>query len=834
MDPKKPEETYKKAMKLVSRGRCRAAIVLLTNAAANGHFPSRAELANLLIWGRIDVEKDSKKAYWWLHGPGDIVIDDPDCKGMAAYCMYHDNGTKFPKTNAALVEITDNLKQIWDLIDQSCKGNSKFGFFMMGELHREARFDYFRRICHIEEDKCEALKFYGKASEMGCDLASYEAGKIYSFTQGFINLPKAINYLEIAAFQGNVKAIDYLASRHYENHEFIKFAVACQYLLPLVNLPKCRELYEAMLMGCGVPREEPLPAEKITNFKQSDYLIIDINNAAKGDNDLLLSKFLRKLYSDNPRLGGVAIGCYPSPENTFASLLDGIAELEKKLYNREGVKEGPGPDLTIANRLRDQTASILRNREEVLKQNVTDLMAIMNGTEIEREAVAKLVTDRQANLSEHEKKIYVFTADGNDELGYDSIYNAVNDAVKAGIQVISVVSCDRQEANRKYRNIREPNYKLITLTEFIKSIYPHHNFGETVLNLPEYNPSISLTEAMDVMAFDDNIKGKRNSTNRQLLSKVISHMRWKDHLNELLLENGICSTDTIRLQNYDLEVLQDCFVKDLDNDIQTIAVIEYLLQLIKTLNGEQIDDYVVDQPILAYSAKHQLWFPAKVLNVEKSGEKTTYLIQFNGLEEIYEFESKNILPINRESKYAAALGLLGADAKSAAALESSGADAKSAAALESSGADADDVPDVPLPVVGPAPAPASAPVKAARGGPAGAVVSETEGYDKTEPKVRAQADGRFSGKVTMRGSNYLQIQLDGEKTKRKYKNKDMEKIKVFKKEEKVLVSIGQNEKGEFIITNLEKNPAGGSIEDIYKKKYLKYKNKYIQLKLHFQ
>ena len=27
---------------------------------------------------------------------------------------------------------------------------------------------------------------------------------------------------------------------------------------------------------------------------------------------------------------------------------------------------------------------------------------------------------------------------------------------------------------------------------------------------------------------------------------------------------------------------------------------------------------------------------------------------------------------------------------------------------------------------------------------------------------------------------------------------------------------------------------GGSLEDIYKKKYLKYKNKYIQLKLNFQ
>ncbi len=806
-----PEEAYKKAMKLISRGRCSAAVELLTHAGTRGHFSSRAELANLLIWGRIGVEKNPAGAYYQLVGPGragPVVLDNPDCQGMAAYCMYHDYGTKVNKTDAT-------LGQIWDLIQQSCAGESKFGFFMMGELHIEARFEYFRVTFGIEEDKCKALKYYERASSMGCDLASYEAGKIYSFTQGFINLEKSMNYLEIAAFQGNPLAIDYLASRHYANRDFIKCAVACQYLLTLKKIPKGRELHEAMLMGCGVPHK-PLPASESTNFKASDCLIIDINNAAKGYNDELLFKFLKKLFDDNPRLDAVATGSEPTAENMFASLLDGIPGLEKRLYDRTGVKEGPGPDLTIAKRIHLQTAIILRNREAVSQKNVEELMAVMKGTAEQREAAAKRVAERNANLSEHQKKIYVFTADGNADLGHDSIFNAINDAVVAGIEVISVVSCDIQEASKNYRSIHRPNYKLITLTDFIKSIYPHHNFGETVLNLPEYNPSISLAESMDVMAFDDNIKGELYSSNRQLVSKVISHMRWKDDLNKLLLKNAICNADTARLKEYDKNVLEECFGEELKNEIQTIAVIEYLLQIIKTLKGEPIDDYVKDQPILAYSAIDQLWLPATVLNVNKSGEKTTYLIQFKGEEGKYEFESKNILPDNRERI--------------------------TATALAPSGADEHEEPEVLLPVVAKAVASAAAepakaaaePAKAAAAGPAGAVDVVSK-YVKTEPMVPARGDGRYSGKVKQISFNHAIIQLDGEKTLRKYtdKTKTGELLRGLKGVKKVLVTI-QYINGEYIITNVESNLAGGSIEDIYKKKYLKYKNKYIQLKLNFQ
>ncbi len=812
-----PEEAYKKAMKLISRGRCSAAVELLTYAGARGHLSSRAELANLLIWGRIGVEKNAEGAYYQLLGPGRAVMDNPDCKGMAAYCMYHDYGTKVPKTDAA-------LGQIWDLIQQSRTGNSKFGFFMMGELHIKARFEYIRVTCGIEEDVCKALEYYERASSMGCDLASYEAGKIYSFTQGFINLRKSMNYLEIAAIQGNPLAIDYLASCHYENRDFIKCAVACQYLLTLKKIPKGRELHEAMLMGCGVPHK-PLPASESTNFKANDCLIIDINNAAKGYNDELLFKFLTKLFDDNPLLDAVATGSEPTAENMFASLLERIPRLEKRLYDRTGVKEGPGPDLTMAKRIHLQTAGILRNREAVSQQNVDELMAAMNGTAEEREAAAKRVAERNANLLKQQKKIYVFTADGNADLGYDSIHNAIIHALDAGCEVISVVSCDIQKASKNYQGIRRPNYKLITLTEFIKSIYPNHNFGETVLNLPEYNPSISLAEAMDVMAFDDNIKGKIPSTNRQLLSKVISHMRWKDDLNKLLLKNAICNADTNRLQDYEKEDLVSCFEKDLKNEIQTIAVIEYLLQIVKTLKGEPIDDYVKGQPILAYSAKDQLWLPATVLNVEKSEEKTTYSIQFNGSEKKCEFESKNILPDTREPASAVAtLASTGAAEHEVPEVPLPVA-AKAAAALAPSGAAEHEEPEVPFVVA----------AKAAAAGPAGAVDLASK-YVKTQPMVPARGDGRYSGKVKQISFNYAVIQLDDEKTTRKYVDRTSGGIVIgaLKKNNRVLVTIQPNGKGEYIITNVETNLDGGSIEDIYKKKYLKYKNKYIQLKLNFQ
>jgi len=217
---------YKKGLALVAIGQCATAMVQLGRSIKNGHLPSRALKAWLLINGREGVAKDWNGAFE-LAEEG-TRLGCHHCKGVMAWCYKFGYG------------IQRNAARSLELARESSGLGCRYGqctlglFYRWGEgviahnyaqavalyrLAAEQNLDwaqcslgymYFRGL-GVAQDDAEALRLYKLAAAQGHPHAMYDVAACYEEGRGVRNnKAKAILWYRRAQAAGDPYAADAL------------------------------------------------------------------------------------------------------------------------------------------------------------------------------------------------------------------------------------------------------------------------------------------------------------------------------------------------------------------------------------------------------------------------------------------------------------------------------------------------------------------------------------------------------------------------------------------------------------------------------------------------
>jgi len=177
------EALHSKAQALRAAGQCAAAEVLLRQAASNGHLPSNADLADMLMYGREGVAQDQKSAFELAEEGARLGCHH--CQGVLAAC-YSVGGF------GCSVDAARSLT----LARESAAKGSKYGQMTLGTFHRDGRGG-------VAQDRAAALAQYRLAAAQGYDAAHYSVGYMYHNGYGVQqDLAEALRWFKRAAAQG--------------------------------------------------------------------------------------------------------------------------------------------------------------------------------------------------------------------------------------------------------------------------------------------------------------------------------------------------------------------------------------------------------------------------------------------------------------------------------------------------------------------------------------------------------------------------------------------------------------------------------------------------------
>jgi TPR repeat protein len=191
------EARAKKAESLVNEGLCSTAADLLQVNASNGHLPSQAHLAWMMLEGRKGVAKNRRRAFE-LASSG-TLLGCSDCKGVLAYVRWFG------------LECEENEVRAQKFARESADDGSRYGRCTQGLiiLHQN-------KSCVASRLLAEGVEYIRQAAAQGLDFAHQTLGilNIKGSHGVFENQVEGMRMLRLAAAQGYPPALHHVAVCH--------------------------------------------------------------------------------------------------------------------------------------------------------------------------------------------------------------------------------------------------------------------------------------------------------------------------------------------------------------------------------------------------------------------------------------------------------------------------------------------------------------------------------------------------------------------------------------------------------------------------------------------
>jgi TPR repeat protein len=177
-----PEGLHAQAQALRAKGECAAAAALLEDAIGRGHVLSRADLADMLIYGREGFVQDRNRAFE-LAQEG-TRLGCCHCQGVMAMCYSFGFGCSADAARAL------------PLARASAAKGSKYGQLSLGDLYRDGEGG-------VMQDYAAALAQFRLAAAQGYDDAQSDLGCMYVDGDGVAqDYAEALRWFKLAAAQG--------------------------------------------------------------------------------------------------------------------------------------------------------------------------------------------------------------------------------------------------------------------------------------------------------------------------------------------------------------------------------------------------------------------------------------------------------------------------------------------------------------------------------------------------------------------------------------------------------------------------------------------------------
>jgi len=187
---------HAQAQAMRATGDCAAAAALLQQAVGLGHVLSRADLADMLIYGREGVAEDEKRGFELVEEG--TRLGCCHCQGVMAFCYLFGLGcSKDAARSLALARA-------------SAGEGSKYGQRTLGRLYDMGKGG-------VAKDYAAALAQYRLAAAQGYDVAQNELGFMYGMGYDVAkDKAEALRWFKLAAAQGLGVAL-YGVGGYYEN-----------------------------------------------------------------------------------------------------------------------------------------------------------------------------------------------------------------------------------------------------------------------------------------------------------------------------------------------------------------------------------------------------------------------------------------------------------------------------------------------------------------------------------------------------------------------------------------------------------------------------------------
>ena len=191
-----PEALHAQAQAMRAAGDFAAAAALLQQAVGLGHVLSRADLADMLIYGREGVAEDRKRAF-------ELVQE-----GTRLGCC-HSQGV-MARCYAGGFGCSEDAARSLALARASAGEGSKYGQWTLGYLYRAGEGG-------VAQDYAAAVAQYRLAAAQGYDEAQNNLGYMYGMGYGVAqDYAEALRWYKLAAAQGLGVALDNVGV-YYEN-----------------------------------------------------------------------------------------------------------------------------------------------------------------------------------------------------------------------------------------------------------------------------------------------------------------------------------------------------------------------------------------------------------------------------------------------------------------------------------------------------------------------------------------------------------------------------------------------------------------------------------------
>ena len=182
-----------------ARGECAAAATLLQEAVDHGHLPSRADLADMLLFERKGIKQDQARAFELVKEGS--RLDCPHCQGVLAFC-YLDGSCCLE------LEFKTEEERLWTglmLGRESASGGSKYGRALLASW-------YAGWGPGIASDDCSVAGFRMHISfAQDYDQAQSMMGH---FAMALADHAEALRWFTLAAAQGLTRALE-MVDRFY-------------------------------------------------------------------------------------------------------------------------------------------------------------------------------------------------------------------------------------------------------------------------------------------------------------------------------------------------------------------------------------------------------------------------------------------------------------------------------------------------------------------------------------------------------------------------------------------------------------------------------------------
>jgi hypothetical protein len=183
-----PETLFQEGQRLYGEQRYSEAAKSWSQAALLQHAPAHAFLSNMLLEGRIDVQKDEQRAFEFASGGA--VLGCSHSKGVLARCiLYHPSAQNHHRNDIKCLA----------LAMESAQAGSPFGKFAMAQLYSKGFV--------VPKDDAETMRFLEEAARAGHAEAMCALAHLIGQIGAYPDYKKVVNLLRGAVDQGHVLAL---------------------------------------------------------------------------------------------------------------------------------------------------------------------------------------------------------------------------------------------------------------------------------------------------------------------------------------------------------------------------------------------------------------------------------------------------------------------------------------------------------------------------------------------------------------------------------------------------------------------------------------------------